>query len=136
LSPTFALTSRSENRSSFWTILMSAPHAGTTTTARTSAAASQYLIVTLLSSRCARRGGRHQGAAARSLDRPGVLGDRLHARQVDLECRSASRLAHHGDVAATLLDHAVHGGESEPRALAGPLGREERLEDAVARRRV
>ena len=53
-------------------------------------------------------------------------------RQVDLERRAAPGLAVDVDPAAALLDHAEHGREPEPGALAGGLGRVERLEQVAA----
>ena len=50
------------------------------------------------------------------------------AGKVDLERRAVPGLAVDPDVPAALLDDAVHGRQPEPGALAGRLGREERLE--------
>src|SRR6188768_4090913 len=56
----------------------------------------------------------------------------LDARQEDLEGGAAARRAVDGDVAAALLDDAVHHRQAEAGALAALLGGEERLEDAAA----
>src|SRR5207247_129080 len=49
---------------------------------------------------------------------------RLDARQVDAERGATARRAVHGDVPAALTHDAVHGGESQPGALAAWLGGE------------
>src|SRR5581483_11682131 len=55
-------------------------------------------------------------------------------RKDDLEGRSHADLARHRDVAATLLDDAIDGGEAETGPLPALLRGEERLEDALAGR--
>src|SRR5712691_6720974 len=70
--------------------------------------------------------------------RPALLGTgrdvgwRGDPRQIDLEARAVTRLRVDGDVAAALLDDAVHRGEAEPCSLADFLGRKERLEEMGA----
>src|SRR3954466_3585726 len=54
----------------------------------------------------------------------------IHSRQIYLKSRADSKLAVNPNVAAALLDDAVHGGESQPSALTNFFGSEERLEDA------
>src|SRR5207244_11264791 len=67
---------------------------------------------------------------ARALLFLGGLGPvRIHPRQIDLEARAVPELAVEPDVAAALLHHAVHGRETEARALTHRLGREKGLED-------
>ena len=63
---------------------------------------------------------------------PGGLGCG-RKRQVDEKGGAVAWLAHDGDVAAALLDDAVHDRESETGALALLLRREERLEELRAR---
>src|SRR5438046_2927215 len=53
---------------------------------------------------------------------------RRDARQVDADRGATARRPVHGDVPAALTHDAVHGGESQPGALAAWLGGEERLE--------
>ncbi len=69
--------------------------------------------------------------------RLGGVARRLHQRfgprQVDPEGRAPSRCTLDGDVASVLLDDPVHGGEPEAASLLGRLGREEGLEDPLAR---
>ena len=67
--------------------------------------------------------------------RPDRLGPsrRFAARQVDTENSPRFRLGVDGDRAARLLDNAEHGGQTQPRSLAGLLGGEEGLEDVLAR---
>ena len=60
----------------------------------------------------------------------------LDARQEDLERRPAAGRAVDADRALVIPHDAVHDGEPEARALAGALGREERIEDALERRGV
>ena len=54
-------------------------------------------------------------------------------RQVDIERAAATDRAVDGDRAAVRLDDAVHDSQPETRAPADRLGREEGLEDALAR---
>ena len=68
--------------------------------------------------------------SGRHLRRSSGPGD---AREVDLERRPAARLAVDSDVAARLVDDAVHRREAETGALPLLLGREERLEDSGLR---
>src|SRR5260370_26437025 len=49
--------------------------------------------------------------------------------KVDLKSRSFTRRAVHPYISVTLLHHAIHGRETEARALAHPLGGKERLEN-------
>ena len=60
---------------------------------------------------------------------------RLQPRQEDAERRALSRRALDRHRAGGLADDAVHDRQAEPGALPRPLGREERLEEAGARRR-
>ena len=59
-----------------------------------------------------------------------------HARQVNPEGRAAPHVTVHHDLAAALLDDAVHRGQTEPGAAVHGLRREERLEDPLERRGV
>src|SRR5260370_33650307 len=51
------------------------------------------------------------------------------AWKVDLKSGSCTRRAVHPYISVTLLHHAIHGRETEARALAHPLGGKERLEN-------
>ena len=81
------------------------------------------------------RPGPRRGGSPRATDRRGLCRGRSgpgaprRQRKIDLECGSAARFAVDSDVAAGLLHDAVAGGQSEARALALLLGREERVED-------
>ena len=73
-----------------------------------------------------------RGAVRRRLrDRLRLLGG---ARQIELDRRAETFLAVDLDVAARLLDEAVHHAQSQPGAFADLLGGEERLEHLVAQR--
>ena len=63
---------------------------------------------------------------------PDVGGLLVGDRQVDREVRPLPHRGLDDDVAPRLLNDAVHGGESQARASARLLGREERFEDARA----
>src|SRR6266851_7194577 len=49
--------------------------------------------------------------------------------KVDLKSRAFARRAVHPDISVALLHHAIHGRETEARALSYFLGGKERLED-------
>ncbi len=57
-------------------------------------------------------------------------------RQINLECRPASRLGIHADVAAALFYDSIHRRQSQSGAFAFFFGSEERLEHAGLRLRV
>jgi len=60
----------------------------------------------------------------------GSFGD---AREVELEGSAWPGFAVNPDIAAELLNHAIHGGQPQARAFALFLGGEKRLEEAPAR---
>ena len=76
-------------------------------------------------------GGRRRGALDRTL--AGLLLVVTRARQVDPDRRAVAGLAVDFHVAARLLDEAIDLAQAEAGALAGLLGREERLEGARGR---
>src|SRR5260370_12727624 len=49
--------------------------------------------------------------------------------KVDLKSRAFARRAVHPDISVALLHHAIHGRETEARALSHTLGGKERLKD-------
>src|SRR5712664_2654755 len=49
--------------------------------------------------------------------------------KVDLKSRAFARRAVHPDISVTLLHHAIHGRETEARALSHTLSGKERLKD-------
>ena len=66
---------------------------------------------------------------SRSRFRSDGFADRVDARQINFEGRSATGLAVDPNVASALLDDAVDRGKAETRSFRA-LGRKERLEDA------